>query len=391
MRQFLTCVLLAVSLAGAALGETFIVLPFSNASRTPNLDWVGESIAETIREALVAQGFIALDREDRQEAYRRLNIRQYAVLTRASVLKIGETLDAGSIVYGQFELASGAGTSKGSLRMTARVLDMQKMRQSPAFGEVGALEELAALQRHLAWQTLKFAAPKSAITEQEFERRFPAVRVDAVENYIRGLLAENAEQKHRLFTQAARLDTRYSPPCYQLGRLNWDTKNYRVAAEWLAKVGPADPHHREATFFLGAARYYNGDFAGAIDAFAEVAKSVPLNEVLNNLGAAQSRRDLPEALANFRKALEGDPQDPVYRFNVGYALWKKGEFDAAVGEFRQVLDRDPSDSVALMMLGRCLKKTGPRPADNQGMERLKHEYQETAYLQLKEFVEPAKK
>jgi len=38
-------------------------------------------------------------------------------------------------------------------------------------------------------------------------KRSTQLRVDAIENYIRGLVASAPEQKHRFFTQAARLDT----------------------------------------------------------------------------------------------------------------------------------------------------------------------------------------
>ena len=43
-------------------------------------------------------------------------------------------------------------------------------------------------------------------------------------------------------------------------------------------------------------------------------------------------------------------------------------------------------------LGRCLQKTGPRAGDarTDGLERLKHEFEESAYRQLKAVLEPAK-
>jgi tetratricopeptide (TPR) repeat protein len=177
-----------------------------------------------------------------------------------------------------------------------------------------------------------------------------------------------------------------------LGKLHWAQKNYQVAAEWLKQVTPADPHFREATFLLGLSRYQLGEFAGAEEAFSGVVKQVPLNEVFNNLGAAQSRRDKPEALANFQKALEGDESDPVYHFNVGYALWRQGEFDQAADRFRAVLDRNPEDTEATVMLGRCINQSRARPAETRLVPgpRLKQNFDETAYLQLKEMLESKK-
>src|SRR2546428_12838350 len=116
-----------------------------------------------------------------------------------------------------------------------------------------------------------------------------------------------------------------------------------------------------------------------------IAETVPLSEVYNNLGAAESRRSLPQAIESFRRALEGDPNDPVYHFNLGYALWKKGDFTAAADRFRAVLDRQSDDEMATLMLGMCLKKQNSRLNDPrlETLERLKTNYEERAYLQLK--------
>ncbi len=376
-----------------ARADTYLVLPFFNLSKSGNLNWIGESLAETLREALSSEGLIALDRDDCVEAYRRLAIRPYSLLTTASVVKIGEAVDAEQVVFGGFDLKlvpDSSVKSRGSLQITARLLDLKHVKRGPEFREVGALEDLAALQGHLAWQLLRYLNPQVAPSEAEFRERHRAVRVDAIENYIRGLLAANPDEEHRFFTQAARLDSHYSRPRFQLGRLMWKKKEYKPAADWFQKVAPEDVHYHEANFFLGLCRYYTGDFAGAQAAFESVARIVPLNEVFNNLGAAESRTNLPEALANFRKALEGDESDPAYRFNVGYALWKQGDFQGAAEHFRTVLEHNPDDAQASLLLARCTSRSGSRPGEarSEGLERLKTNYEENAYWQLKAVLQP---
>jgi tetratricopeptide (TPR) repeat protein len=190
-----------------------------------------------------------------------------------------------------------------------------------------------------------------------------------------------------LFALAARLDQGFSHPAFELGKLAWEKDDFRSAIQWFQKVKPVDAHRREATFLLGLSKFYTGDYAGAEAAFATVAREVPLNEVLNNLGAAQSRRDSPDALANFLKALEGDAGDPDYHFNLGYAMWKQGKYEAAADSFRAVLDRDPEDSEAIAMLGKSLKKS-PYQRAGEPLERVKETYKESVYLQLKQALEP---
>jgi tetratricopeptide (TPR) repeat protein len=372
----------------AARAENVLALPFFNHSGSANLDWIGESISETVRDALVSERVLALDREDRLEGYRRLSLRPGAELTHASILKIGDLLDASLVIYGSYELLpaeSAKAQSEGSLRITARILDLKRMRQGPPFSEIGAVEDLATLEFRLGWQALQQLEWKGVPSEEEFLKARPAVRLDAMESFARGLVAASPEQRHLFFTRAARLDAHYSQPCFQLGKIYWDKKDYKIAAGWLARVAPSDPHYFEAQFFLGLCHYNTGDFAAAALCFQLVAEAVPLNEVYNDLGAAQARhKDSSQATASFRKALEGDSGDPDYHFNLGYTLWRSGDYAGAVDSLRAVVERNPSDVEATALLGRALKKEGPRPGDprTEARERLKTNYEETAYRQL---------
>jgi tetratricopeptide (TPR) repeat protein len=379
-----------VSSGWALRAETVLVLPFANQSKSANdptnVDWIGESISEAVRESLIAEGVLALEREDRLEVFRRLSLRSNAVLTRASIIKAGEALDASEVIYGHYDLApAGPGTgggSRGILRIGARILDLKGMRQGPELEESGVVEDLATLEARLGWQILKALSPKTAPTEEAFLHDRPRVRLDALESYIRGLLAVNAEQQHRFFMQAARLDVAYSQPCFQLGKSYWGKKDYRVAAGWLGRVHGGDPHYLEAQFFLGLCDYQMGDYTDAGKCFETVAASVPLNEVYNDLGAAQTRSNLSGAIDSFRKALEGDSEDADYRFNLGYALWKAGQFPAAADSFRALLATNPNDEEAAALLGHAERREPPR-AGSEGHERLKTNYEETAFRQLK--------
>jgi tetratricopeptide (TPR) repeat protein len=364
------------------------------------VDWIGESIAETLRAAFSTRGVLTLERDRISEAHRRLQLRERSELTEASLLKMGEVLDAEQLVHGTFAFLpappGASGGSKGSLKIQARVSDRRRLRQSAVFEETGALEDLATLESHLAWRALTVVAPARAPAESEFRSLRTQVPLDALENYIRGLLAAAPEQKEKYFTQSARLDPDYSPPAFELGKIHFERKEYREAAQWLEHVGPTENHYRDASFFLGFARYQAGDFEGAQKAFQMISEKVPISSVLNNLGAAQSRQNLPQAVEMFRKALEQDPSDPDYHFNLGYALFKKGDFAAAADRFREALDRDPGDQMATLLLGRCLRKQGLRASKGdasasdarlQALERLKDTYEERVYFQLKSILE----
>ena len=379
--------------AAAVLADAFVVLPFANVSKNaPTITWVGESLSETLRETLSAGGVIALDRDERDEAFKQLGIKQNVLLTRASMIKIAGALDADQVVYGEFELipppaTTSAGT-RGSLRVSAHVLDLKRLHQGPEFSELGALEDLAALQMRLGWRTLQFVMGSRAPKESEFLSAHAPIRLDAIENYIRGLLATAKEQKLRFLSQAVHIEPAFSQPIFRLGMLHYEQREFRPAADWFAKVKPADAHYRESVFLLGVCRYWQGDYPAAQASFEQLAADVPLGSVINNIGVCQAKRNLPEALSTIERAIEADSSDLSAHFNAGFVLWKQLRFDKASAHFREALDRDPSDAEAKQLLERCQKKSGPRPRERMEIqERLKTEYEEAAYLQLKSVLQ----
>jgi tetratricopeptide (TPR) repeat protein len=402
VRRILAAALVLTCTAAPANSQIVAALPFTNATAltvpdADGLDWIGESIAWTIREAFFAKNAAALDRAPVQEAYRSLRLRPFEPLSTASILKLGDALDAEQIIYGSFAFvpsAQNSDESLGTLKITAHLLDRRRLRSGPDFTDEGRLEDLASLELHMAWRCLNAIAPKAAPAEANYASLRQPMRLDAEESYVRGLMA-TAEEQEKLFRQAATIDPRFASPNLQLGKLAYQRKQYREAVVWLAKITPASIYFRDATFFSGLSRYQMGDFVGAQTAFQTIAVSVPLNEVWNNLAAAESRRALPQAVDHFRIALEGDPNDTDYHFNLGLSQLKRGDYSAAADQFRAVLERTPDDSMATLLLGRSLKRQPLRLADPKSpdfrfasLERLKTNYEERAYWHLMSVLEP---
>ena len=387
--RWLRTILVMAALAPASPGA-IAVLPFGNASATPNsgMDWIGAALSETIREALAKHGVEILERDEVSTGYSLLRLRPLAELTHASVLKLGSTVRAERVIYGTFSHTPGPAGAPGALAIQARILDLRTYQQSSVIEERGLLEDLPSLESHLSWRALLEISPGAAPPEEQHPSMRDAVRLDAEENYIRGLLAATTEQKEKYFLQAARLEPEYWRPALELGRILMARKAYREAAPWLEKVQPGDPGYAEGGFLLGVSKFHSGDMAAAQEIFGRLAEVTPLGGVFNNLGAAQNRLGLAAAaVENFRKALATDPQDPAYHFNLGYALWKSGDFAGAVDSFRATQARDPEDTMATLLLGRSLTKSGPRQnaaADARllTLERIKESFKDLGYKRL---------
>jgi tetratricopeptide (TPR) repeat protein len=168
----------------------------------------------------------------------------------------------------------------------------------------------------------------------------------------------------------------------ELGKIEVSRKNYRTASDWLTKIEVSDAHYAEAGFYLGVAKFHERDYLAAQTAFEKIKDLLPAAEVFNNLGVAESRRNQPHALTSFREALDLNPNHPDYHFNMGYILFKTGQYEAAAERFRAVLDREPNDATATSLLGRAIKGEGLRkgnPADTryEGLERFKETYEPT--------------
>lgn len=373
-----------------ALPATVLVLPFHNNSAYPDLNWVGESVAETLLTELAQGNQIVLGRAARAEALRRLALRPDAIYTKASLIRLGQSLDADFLCYGTYDAQLPAGATElknSSVHLNAAFLDLRKMHDGPDLSESGKLVELSRLEEHLAFMALKYLDPKTDWKLDQFLAPAKLIRVDAQESYVRGLLSSSSDQQQKWFMQAAALDPRFSGPVFELGKLALERKDYKQAMSWLQRIKPADPHYTEARFKMGLGAYAAADYTQAANYFREVLKTYPLNEVYNNLGVAEAQLNQTAALGELRRSVDGDPNDAVYLFNLGAALLRNDRFEEAAKNLRAVLDRNPDDADAQALLDRA---ENHESASNQQPipGRLKPNFDETAFRQLRDMLQP---
>lgn len=349
--RLLILLLAACELRGTASPRTILVLPFENQSARPDLNWISESFAEMLSSRLSAADRYVLSRGERNAAYEQLEIPPGTPLTLASIYKVAETLGVDWSVTGNF-------TVEGE-RLTARaqLLDVHRLKLAPALEATGELADLADLQTRLAWRLL--ATQDAGFTvgkEEDFGRLFPEVRLDAFENYIRGLLATDAESRVRLLGEADRLDPADRRAALELGRHYFEQKDYENSAHWLRKLDPNDPNYLESLFLLGVDEFFLGHDAAAERALVQISQQIPLNEVWNNLGFMQARRGrYEEAVTSFERAYQGDPTDPIFCFNLGACLWYLKRYKEAaqyLGEAVRLAGDDPeAHTVLAVVLG----------------------------------------
>jgi tetratricopeptide (TPR) repeat protein len=375
-----------------AQSATVLVLRFHNESQYSDLNWVGESISGTLEQEYGEAGEIALDRDARSEGMRRLSLRPDADFTKATMIRLGQSLDAEYLVFGTYDVKLSPGSSElkdSSIQLTAHFIDLRKLHNGPDISEAGKLADLSRFKEHLAWESLKYLDPKSAPPLDRFMNARKLTRLDAEESYTRGLLSTDKDQRQKWFLLAANLDSAFVAPAYELGKLYLDRKDYRQSMHWLLRIPATDPRYPEARFYMGLSAYGAADFASAASYFREVLKIMPLNEVYNNLAAAEDQLNQSAALDDFRRALAGDPNDPVYLFNLGAALLRKNSFDEAAKRLDAASDAVPADKEVQELLARAQdRQASPAGSKPLAPARLKLKLDTIAFRQLKAMLEP---
>jgi len=364
------------STSAATSRRTLLVIPFENTSPTPGLEWLGEAFPAAFGWQLDSPLLYVVTREERLRAYDRQGIPAGVHPSRATIYRIAEQLDVDYAVLGSY---SYDGTN---LTATAQVLDMRAQKLMPAFSESARLSELGNLQSALAWDVLRAVRTNFSVPQDRYVAGVPPMRLDAMESFIRGMLATTGDEKLEHFRDAVRLNPAFSEAWLELGKALFGQKLYEPAMASFEKIPASAKSAREANFYLGLSSYAHGDFDKAETAFEFVAARLPLAEVYNNLGVVADRRGQKKAAEYFERAIQNDPSDPDYHFNLGVTLSRTGDKAKAARELRIALDDRPGDAEAKALLDSLGAPSAGAPSLKLPSERLNRNYQESAFREM---------
>src|SRR5882724_12439485 len=113
-----------------------LVMPFENVTREGRFFWLTEAAAVLLTDDLNALGAGAITRAERQQAFERLQVPPVAVLTDATVIRIGQLVGASQVVVGSLLMENDA------LVLRARSIDLDTGRVRADVTERGPLPEL---------------------------------------------------------------------------------------------------------------------------------------------------------------------------------------------------------------------------------------------------------
>ncbi len=391
LRRLLVLVVCSLLWVTAAWGQshagaqTLLVLPFNNDSKAPGLDWVSEAFPELLGQRMASPATYVISRDERLLAFDRFGIPQSLHPSLATLYQMAEQMDADDVVIGHYNFDGNNFTA------SAQLLDMKSLKLGPAVTSNGPLTSLMDIQSALAWELLGEMGTQPPGSKEAFVRASTGVRLDAFENYIRGIVAGTRAEKISRLRDAVRLNPNYTRALLQLGKAYLENRDYEQAINWLSRIPKSDPLANEASFELGIAAFYHGDYDRADAAFSFLLTRLPIPAIYNNLGVIAGRRNRRSEVDYLQKAIAADPTNADYHFNLAVALARNGETSGAIRQLHEALKTGPDDAEAKALLdqlsGAAVANISHDPSQPAGasrlpMERLKRTYDETSYQQV---------
>jgi tetratricopeptide (TPR) repeat protein len=326
-----------------------LVMPFENLNRDGRIFWLGEASAVLLTDDLSALGANPITRSERLQALERLQVPPAAALSDATVIRIGQLVGATQIILGSLQM------DDDMLVVRARSIAVDAGRVQTDATVKGLLQDLFPTFEKIARQI----AP-SAKTADEIERLHPPVA--AFENFIKGLLAETPATAINYLNAALQLQPDFDRARLAMWDIYAEQNDHERALSAVSPVGSDAPWGRRARFLAGLSQVQLKKYDEAFATFKALSDAPPPPTVLNNLGIVQLRRgalrDSGLPTLYFKQAVEIDPDDSDYLFNLGYAYWQQRDPQAAIYWLRETVRRTPADGDAHFVLGAALAAAG---------------------------------
>lgn len=333
-----------------AADDPLIVIPFDNPSQEARLAWMREGAAILLTDVLTAAGAPVIEREERLQAFDRLQLPAHATLSRASTIRVGEALAASAVVSGTM-LMDG-----DQLAVRARVVRLDTGRLLPEVVATGPLTDLFNVFARLA-QQIRHTPEPPALANDRFA---PSPQV--FELYVKGLVAETPSTARGFLEQALKAAPRFDRVRLALWDLHSEADQHERALDLVSAITKDSTLFREGRFRRALSLMDLKRHDDALNTLRAMQAESPSATVANAIGVAELRRaathEPGRATYYFSQASELDPTDGDLFFNLGYAYWLDKDVRAAIYWLREAVRRDPGDGDAHFILGVALQQTG---------------------------------
>jgi len=335
--------------------DSIAVLPFANLEPTPETEYLGDGITESLISRL--QELPSVNKVIASTSVARY--KEQAIDPK----KVGSELNVRAILTGKIKKLT------GGLTISVELVDAKDGSAIWSHQYVQKLADVFTLQEDISKEISDRLRLKITRAEKERLARRSTANADAYRAYLKGRFYWNKRTKEGLlkglesFEKAIESDPGYAQ-AYSgvadsytlLGRYS-----YLPPKEAMPKGKEAALKALEIDDTLGEAhnslafvkRYYDWDWIGAEKEYQRAIELSPNYATAHHwfgLHLAQMGR-FDEAMKEIQRAIELDPLSIIINTNVAWIYYFARQYDQAIGQFRKTLDMDPNYAVAHMRLG----------------------------------------
>ena len=326
-----------------------VVIPFDNPAQDPRLAWLREGAAILLTDALAAIGVAVVEREERLQAFDRLQLPANAALSRASTIRVGHALSAASVITGTVQMQG------DQLVIRTRTVRLDTGRLLPEVEASGALPDMFGVFATLAQ---RIRGGPGTVTVND--RLAPSPQV--FEWYVKGLIAETPPTQVTFLEQALQAAPKFDRVRLALWDVHSEASAHQRALDVISEVSATSRLYRESRFRRSLSLMHLKRFDDALQTLRAMLAESPAAAVANAIGVIELRRAATyqpgRATYYFSQASELDPSDGNLFFNLGYAYWLDKDAKAAIYWLREAVRRDPADGDAHYILSVALQQTG---------------------------------
>ena len=336
------------------------VLPLTNLSGDPSLEYVGAGMAETMSTKLASlPGVAVVSRAEVHDALRR----------SADVAKVCRSLGVSYAITGAVQ------QSGGRLHVTLNLLGADGRTVVSEGGRIyeDGVEHLFELQRRIAEDLSTQIVGRLSASQRAQLGRSPTTSVQAMSAYWRGRALMDRPGPDPIapaidaFNEAIALDPGFALGYGGLGAACWRKYVQTREPAWAKKAVDATEHARQLgpdlpEVRLALATVYNG-VGRTQDAIAEAERVLQLqpasyeaHRLLGDIRSARGETDL--AIGECLAAVRIRPDYPAGYRSLGLLQMNAGRYEDAAASFERLTVLDPDPPFAYQMLGNAHLSSG---------------------------------
>jgi len=336
------------------------VLPLKNLSPDPNDEYFADGMTE---ELITSLSFVK-----ELTVIARTSVMQYKSAPKR-VADIGRELGVGTVIEGSVRKAG------NKVRITVQLIDAKNEGHLWAHNYDKQLDDVFTVQSEVA-QSVADALKVTLVEDQVRRHRGVAMNPEAYNAYLKGMFywskrtPEGLKKAAELFERCVALDLGFAlgyagvAQAYQVMASNhYDDPEvfYPKAKEYALKALSLDDDLAEAHAVLAAvAQGWDRDLDRAE---AEFRRAIELNpnyptahQWYSHILAWENRMD--EAWREINRALELSPLSLIINTNIADAHYFKGEFDKGIEQVNKVIEMDPAFAAVYITAIRCYVQMG---------------------------------